>query len=146
VAFAWVLVGLFSALTVPGTWGLLDGGGAAGAAWVSLRLVALAYVADRLLVRTAVEVVLDGDHLAWRAPLRAGRAPVAQVRAFRGARCASQWQVIELAGERAVYVEAMRGVGALADALQEARPDLPVLLGSRARRLEGRPKPERPAR
>jgi hypothetical protein len=46
--------------------------------------------------------------------------------------------VLDLRGQRALYVEAMRGIGAFADKLQRARPDLPVRLGSRARRLEGR--------
>ena len=45
---------------------------------------------------------------------------------------------ITLRGQRALYVEAMRGIGAFVDDLQRARPGLPVRLGSRARRLEGR--------
>jgi hypothetical protein len=137
-AFAWALVGLFTLLTVPRTYELLADGGLGGAAWVSLRLVALAYVADRLLLRTAVEVHLVGGVLEWRSPLGAGRVPLADVEALRPARLVSQWQVLDLRGQRALYVEAMRGIGAFADELQRARPDLPVRLGSRARRLEGR--------
>jgi hypothetical protein len=136
--FAWALVALLSALTVPGTYELLSDGGAGGAAWVSLRLVVLAYVADRLLLRTAVELRLDGDVLAWRSPLAAGQVALADVEAVRPARFASQWQVLDLRGQRALYVEAMRGIGAFVDDLQRARPGLPVRLGSRARRLEGR--------
>ncbi len=136
--FAWVLVALFSALAVPGTYEVLADGGAAGALWVSLRLLALVYVADRLLVRTALELRIEGDRLEWRSPLRAGHVPLVDLEAVRPARLASQWQVLDLRGQRALYVEAMRGIGAFTDALQHVRPDLPIRLGSRARRLERR--------
>ena len=141
--FAWALVALFTVITVPGTYGLLVDGGFGGAALVSLRLVALVYVADRLLVRTALELGIDGDALTWRSPLRDGRIPLGEIEAVRPARFASQWQVLDLRGQRSLAVEAMPGIGAFADALQRARPDLPVRLGSRARRLEGRPRPDR---
>lgn len=134
----WVLVAGFSALAVPGTYELLADGGLGGALWVSLRLVALAYVVDRLLVRTAVWVEVDDEGLRWRAPLREGRAALGDLEGFRGARGLSQWQVLDLAGQRSLYVEAMRGVGALADELGRRCPGVPVSLGSRARRLEGR--------
>jgi hypothetical protein len=93
---------------------------------VALWLAALGCNADRWLVRTCVEVRVDGPTLSWTTPLTCGTAPLHDVLRIGGSRMSRQLPVIELRDRRPLIVPVRYGFGALERAISAGAPGVTV--------------------
>jgi hypothetical protein len=105
------------------------GGEGPSLASVVLGLLAYVWNAYWWLLRIASGVTLRDGVLEWEAPLRTARIASADVTAFRPVRLVPQLIVIRHRGGRPVIVLSRKGIGGLAAALRDVRPDLDVRIG-----------------
>lgn len=92
-------------------------------------LLAYGWNAYWWLLRIAYGVTVRDGALGWEAPLRSGRIPTADVTAFRPMRFLPSVIVIRHAAGHPVIVLPRKGIGGLAAALRDVRPDLDVRIG-----------------
>jgi hypothetical protein len=85
------------------------------------------------LFRIAYELRANGDSLAWKAPLRSGAIPLAEIREIR---CRMNWALIKADGGRRIRVFAAKGFVPFARALAERFPAIQVRASWGARFVE----------
>ena len=96
-------------------------------AWFSaLWVAALAWNAYWWLLRTCVEVRVEGSTIEWSTPLRRGNAPVAEVVRIRSTRFGRQMAVVELQGRRPLLVPVRVGFSHLERAIAAGAPQLVI--------------------
>jgi hypothetical protein len=89
--------------------------------FVALWLAALAWNAYWWLLRTCVEMRVEGSTLEWSAPLRRGQPPVADVIRIRPTQFGRQLAVVELQGRRCLLVPVRVGFSHPERVIAEAR-------------------------
>lgn len=107
--------------------------------FVALWVAALLWNGYWFLLRIVYDLVLDGDVLRWRTPVRSGTVKLSDVVELRPSRLGSNAEVIEFADRSRLIVFVRKGFKAFADEMKARRPGLPIRLGFQARLAERLP-------